>query len=121
MAVEAPVRHVRNARHVRYGTIGAPAGKCSIRYLVSSVYTCSVVPSPSQMQCERLGYAMKSTCFPSSTSRLKRVLAFMEERQIIVVRVDLGGRRAITLPHFGWSTRPGEPADDVPERRYRRG
>ncbi|MDQ8757877.1 ATP-binding protein [Sphingosinicella sp. LHD-64] len=55
----------------------------------------------------------------SSTSRLKRVLAFMEERQIIVVRVDLGGRRAITFPHFGWSTRPGEPADDAPERRYR--
>lgn len=57
----------------------------------------------------------------SSTSRLKRVLAFMEERQIIVVRVDLGGRRAITLPHFGWSTRPGEPAEEAAERRYRRG
>lgn len=55
----------------------------------------------------------------SSTSRLKRVLAFMEERQIIVVRVDLGGRRAITLPHFGWSTRPGEATEDVPERRHR--
>jgi energy-coupling factor transporter ATP-binding protein EcfA2 len=55
----------------------------------------------------------------SSTSRLKRVLAFMEERQIIVVRVDLGGRRAITLPHFGWSTRPGEPTEHAPERRYR--
>jgi hypothetical protein len=56
-----------------------------------------------------------------STSRLRRVLAFMEERGLIAARTDMGGRRSIALPHLGWSTAPGEPAEEAQQRRYRRG
>jgi hypothetical protein len=40
----------------------------------------------------------------SSIGRARRVLSYMEERNSIVLRVDLSGRRSITIPSLGWTT-----------------
>ncbi len=40
----------------------------------------------------------------SSLGRARRVLSYMEERNSIVLRVDLSGRRSITIPSLGWTT-----------------
>jgi len=40
----------------------------------------------------------------SSHGRARRVLAYMEERDIIVTRTDLAGRRSVTIPQLGWTT-----------------
>jgi hypothetical protein len=45
----------------------------------------------------------------SSLGRARRVLSYMEERDIIVARTDLSGRRSITIPALGWTTAPTEP------------
>jgi len=45
----------------------------------------------------------------SSPGRAARMLAFVEETGLIVCRVDLMGKRSISLPHFGWTTAPALP------------
>ena len=45
----------------------------------------------------------------SSLGRARRVLSYMEERDIIVARTDLSGRRSITIPALGWTTEPATP------------
>ncbi|MBN8809349.1 MAG: ATP-binding protein [Sphingomonas sp.] len=52
----------------------------------------------------------------SSPSRARRMLGFIEERGLIVVRVDMLGKRSIALPHFGWTTAPAaaQPTRDLP-------
>ncbi|HEX8532711.1 MAG TPA: ATP-binding protein [Allosphingosinicella sp.] len=45
----------------------------------------------------------------SSTGRARRMLAFVEERGLIVCRIDLSGRRTVSLPHLGWTTAPAIP------------
>lgn len=40
----------------------------------------------------------------SSLGRARRVLSYMEDRDIIVTRTDLGGRRSVTIPQLGWTT-----------------
>lgn len=42
----------------------------------------------------------------SSIGRARRVLSYMEDRDIIVSRIDLSGRRSITIPALGWTTSP---------------
>jgi len=49
-----------------------------------------------------------------SVGRAKRLLGYMEARDIIVPRVDLRGRRSLALPQLGWSTGPEDPAEAVP-------
>ena len=44
----------------------------------------------------------------SSLGRARRLLSYMEERDIIVARTDLSGRRSITIPALGWTTLPTE-------------
>ena len=39
-----------------------------------------------------------------SPSRARRLLGYMEEKDLIVVREDLGGKRSIGLPDLGWTT-----------------
>ncbi|MGN6376932.1 MAG: ATP-binding protein, partial [Sphingomonas sp.] len=46
----------------------------------------------------------------TSLGRARRVLSYMEGRDIIVMRVDLSGRRSITLPALGWTTQATEMA-----------
>ncbi len=40
----------------------------------------------------------------SSLGRARRVLSYMEDRDIIVTRTDLAGRRSVTIPQLGWTT-----------------
>ncbi|MDB5669346.1 MAG: ATP-binding protein, partial [Alphaproteobacteria bacterium] len=40
----------------------------------------------------------------SSTGRVRWLLATMEEKGLIASRVDLSGKRTISLPHLGWQT-----------------
>jgi hypothetical protein len=42
----------------------------------------------------------------ASLGRVKRLLAHMEERGVIVLRTDLAGCRSVALPHLGWSSAP---------------
>jgi hypothetical protein len=49
-----------------------------------------------------------------SVGRARRLLGYMEARDIIVPRVDLRGRRSLALPQLGWSTAPEEPAEAAP-------
>jgi hypothetical protein len=40
----------------------------------------------------------------ASLGRARRLLQYIESRQLIVSRVDLSGRRSIAIPRLGWST-----------------
>ena len=48
--------------------------------------------------------AIARTYGTSSLGRARRVVGYMEARDIIVTRTDLSGRRSITLPGLGWTT-----------------
>lgn len=50
-----------------------------------------------------------------SPGRARRVLAFMEERGTVVVRVDYRGNRIISVPDLGWETGPGDPKAAIAE------
>lgn len=39
-----------------------------------------------------------------SAGRARRMLTFIEESGLIVIRTDLAGKRCIALPHLGWTT-----------------
>lgn len=45
----------------------------------------------------------------SSPARVRRLLGYMEERGIFVHRIDLTGKRSITIPQLGWTTAPAAP------------
>jgi len=40
----------------------------------------------------------------ASLGRARRLLQYIERRELIVTRVDLSGKRSITIPRLGWST-----------------
>ena len=44
----------------------------------------------------------------SSLGRARRVMSYIEGRDIFVTRVDLSGRRSITIPGLGWTTESTE-------------
>ncbi|WP_424360698.1 helicase HerA domain-containing protein [Methylocystis parvus] len=44
-----------------------------------------------------------------SPRRARRLLAYMEERQVIVCREDGQGRRIVAIPGVAWETAPGDP------------
>lgn len=54
-----------------------------------------------------------------SPRRARRMLGQIEELGLIVVRVDMLGKRSVSLPHLGWTTAPAlpEPLRDGPARR----
>jgi hypothetical protein len=43
----------------------------------------------------------------ASLGRARRLLQYIESRELIVSRVDLAGRRSIAIPRLGWSTAAG--------------
>jgi hypothetical protein len=50
-----------------------------------------------------------------SLRRAQRLLGYMEEQGLIVVQLDGGGRRIVTLVELAWATAPGDPnADELP-------
>jgi hypothetical protein len=50
----------------------------------------------------------------TSLGRLRRVLAYMEEQNIVAARTDLSGRRSLALPALGWTTAPAEVEAETP-------
>lgn len=44
----------------------------------------------------------------SSLGRVRRLIAYIESRELFVCRVDLSGKRSITIPRLGWTTQPAE-------------
>ena len=44
----------------------------------------------------------------SSLGRVRRLLAYIESRELFVTRVDLAGKRSITIPRLGWTTQASE-------------
>lgn len=50
-----------------------------------------------------------------SPGRARRLLAYMEERQVIVCRLDGRGRRIVAIPGLAWETEPGDPNAAAPE------
>jgi hypothetical protein len=60
-------------------------------------------PCPSDME-------LATTYGTSSLGRVRRLIAYIETRDLFVTRVDLSGKRSITIPRLGWSTEPAEAA-----------
>ena len=48
-----------------------------------------------------------------SVGRARRLLAYFEERDLIVVRIDFHGRRVVAFPELGLETAPGDPGGEV--------
>ncbi|WP_380872909.1 ATP-binding protein [Sphingomonas sp. DBB INV C78] len=48
-----------------------------------------------------------------SLGRVRRLISYMETRDLIVVRTDLGGKRSIAIPRLGWSTAATAPEAEV--------
>ncbi|MEG3087326.1 ATP-binding protein [Sphingomonas sp. PB4P5] len=46
----------------------------------------------------------------SSLGRARRVMSYIEGRNMFVTRIDLAGKRSITIPRLGWTTQPAEAA-----------
>jgi hypothetical protein len=55
----------------------------------------------------------------SSQTRARWMLGAMEEKGLIVSRIDLGGKRTISLPHLGWQTAPAAADPSRPSRLAR--
>ncbi len=45
----------------------------------------------------------------SSLGRVRRLLTYIEERELIVCREDMSGKRSISIPALGWSTDSAVP------------
>ena len=48
-------------------------------------------------------------CGSRSPGRARRLIAYMESRNVVVTRADPRGLRIISLPGLGWETAPGDP------------
>jgi hypothetical protein len=44
-----------------------------------------------------------------SLGRVRRLIAYMEEQGIFVLRTDLVGKRSINIPRLGWTTAAALP------------
>ncbi|WP_041864867.1 ATP-binding protein [Sphingomonas sp. MM-1] len=51
-----------------------------------------------------------------SPGRVRRLIAYMEARDLIVVRTDLGGKRSIAIPRLGWTTAATAAEAEAPPR-----
>ena len=54
--------------------------------------------------------AIAHTYGTSSIGRVKRLIGYIESRDLFVTRTDLAGKRSITIPHLGWTTAAAEAA-----------
>ena len=54
--------------------------------------------------------AIAETYGTSSLGRVRRLIGYIESRELIVCRTDLSGRRSITIPRLGWTTAAAEMA-----------
>ncbi|RDE04572.1 ATP-binding protein [Sphingomonas aracearum] len=58
-------------------------------------------PCPSDAQ-------LAETYGTSSLGRVRRLIANIENRELFVTRIDLSGKRSITIPRLGWTTAASE-------------
>lgn len=54
--------------------------------------------------------AIARTYGTSSLGRVRRLLGYIESRDLFVTRTDLSGKRSITIPRLGWTTAASEAA-----------
>ena len=50
--------------------------------------------------------AIAATYGTASLGRVRRLMSYIESRDLFVTRTDMAGKRSITLPHLGWTTAP---------------
>ena len=60
-------------------------------------------PCPSDTQ-------IAETYGTSSLGRVRRLIGYIESRELFVCRTDLSGKRSISIPRLGWTTEPAEIA-----------
>ena len=53
---------------------------------------------------------LAATYGTSSLGRVRRLVQYIESRELFVTRVDLAGKRSITIPQLGWTTQASEAA-----------
>ncbi|MBX3565469.1 MAG: ATP-binding protein [Sphingomonas sp.] len=53
---------------------------------------------------------LAATYGTSSLGRVRRLIQYIESRELFVTRVDLAGKRSITIPRLGWTTQASEAA-----------
>jgi hypothetical protein len=53
---------------------------------------------------------LATTYGTSSLGRVRRLIGYIEQRELFVTRVDLSGKRSIAIPRLGWTTEPAEAA-----------
>ena len=54
--------------------------------------------------------AIAATYGTSSIGRVRRLIGYIESRDLFVTRTDMAGKRSITIPHLGWTTAAAEAA-----------
>ncbi|WP_267397585.1 MULTISPECIES: ATP-binding protein [unclassified Sphingomonas] len=54
--------------------------------------------------------SLATTYGTSSLGRVRRLVTYIESRELFVCRTDLSGKRSITIPRLGWSTAAAEAA-----------
>ncbi len=55
----------------------------------------------------------------SSLGRVRRLISYMEEQGVIVSRIDLAGKRSVSVPRLGWTTAAAFPDPAEPSRLAR--
>jgi hypothetical protein len=71
-------------------------------YLLLARAALEQAPCPSDGEIAR-------ACGSRSPGRARRLVAYMESRNVVVTRADPRGLRIIALPDLGWETGPGDP------------
>lgn len=73
-----------------------------------------VLPCPSDAELAEV-YGTRSP------GRVRRLLSYIEARGLLVTRIDLSGKRTLTLPDLGWTTAPAIPEPEQPSATPARG
>jgi hypothetical protein len=55
----------------------------------------------------------------SSLGRARRMIQHLEELGLIAARIDLSGKRSMSVPRLGWTTAPADPDPSQPSRLAR--
>jgi DNA helicase HerA-like ATPase len=75
---------------------------------IQGVYLLLARAAMEQAPCPPDGEIARA-CGSRSPGRARRLIAYMESRNVVVTRADPRGLRVIALPDLGWETAPGDP------------
>lgn len=70
-------------------------------YLILAGAAMRGTPCPSDLEVSR-------RCGHHAAGRARSRIGHLEKRDLVVMRTDMGGRRAAVLPDLGWETTPGD-------------